>query len=99
MGCLDGLHDGWFRLHQNFDWQREYLQHTGYKVGFKPAGGISNAKTALNFMAMMKDELGTEWLQPHLFRIGASSLVTDIERQLSHHATGQYAADYYMPMS
>lgn len=78
---------------------REYLQHTGYKVGFKPARGISNAKTALNFMAMMKDELGTEWLQPHLFRIGASSLVTDIERQLSHHATGQYAADYYMPMS
>ena len=77
---------------------REYQLRTGYKVGFKPAGGIRSAKQALNWQILMKEELGDEWLFPDLFRIGASGLLTDIERQLSHHVTGRYAAENYMPM-
>lgn len=77
---------------------REYLERTGYKVGFKPAGGISNAKQALVWQALMKEELGVEWMMPALFRFGASSLLTDLERQLSHYLTGHYAARHHMPM-
>ncbi len=71
---------------------REYQERTGYKVGYKPAGGISKAKDALVYLSMMKEELGDEWLQPELFRFGASSLLGDIERQLEHHITGHYSA-------
>jgi deoxyribose-phosphate aldolase len=78
---------------------RAYQERTGYKVGFKPAGGIRTAKDALNWMILMKDELGDEWLRASLFRFGASGLLTDIERQLSHHVTGRYAAKHHMPMS
>lgn len=77
---------------------RDYYEATGYKVGFKPAGGIRTAKDALNWLILMKEELGNEWTRPALFRIGASSLLTDIERQLSHYITGHYAADYHFPM-
>jgi deoxyribose-phosphate aldolase len=77
---------------------REYYQRSGYKVGFKPAGGISKAKDALAWQALMKEELGEEWMMPDLFRIGASSLLTDIERQLYHYLTGHYAARHHMPM-
>ncbi len=77
---------------------REYAERTGFKVGFKPAGGISTAKKALAWQALMKEELGEEWLMPDLFRIGASSLLTDLERQLYHHMTGHYAAQHHMPM-
>jgi deoxyribose-phosphate aldolase len=77
---------------------REYLERTGYKIGFKPAGGISKAKQAMNWQALMKEELGVEWLKPDLFRFGASSLLTDLERQLSHYLTGHYAARHHMPM-
>jgi deoxyribose-phosphate aldolase len=77
---------------------RDYYERTGYKVGFKPAGGISKAKQALEWLALMKDELGDDWLSPPLFRIGASSLLADIERQLSHHVTGHYAARHHMPV-
>lgn len=77
---------------------REYEHLTGYKVGFKPAGGIRTAKDALTWQITMKEELGDDWLQPDLFRFGASSLLTDIERQLSHHVTGHYAAAHHMPM-
>jgi deoxyribose-phosphate aldolase len=65
------------------------LQKTGYKIGFKPAGGIRSAKEALTWLALMKEELGDEWTQPNLFRIGASSLLLDIERQLFHFVTGR----------
>jgi deoxyribose-phosphate aldolase len=71
---------------------REFHAETGQVVGYKPAGGISSAKTALQFLALMKEELGLRWLQPDLFRFGASSLLTDIERQLEHHVTGHYSA-------
>ena len=77
---------------------RWFAEETGVEIGCKPAGGISSAKTALDYMALMKEELGTHWLEPHLFRFGASSLLTDIERQLEHNLTGHYAADYRMPM-
>jgi len=77
---------------------RDYLDRTGYKVGFKPAGGISKAKQTLAWQALMKEELGVEWLMPNLLRFGASSLLTDLERQLYHYITGHYAAHYHMPM-
>ena len=73
---------------------REYYELTGYKIGFKPAGGVSDAKTALLYMTMMKEELGERWLQPDLFRFGASSLLGDIERQLDHYVSGYYSAAY-----
>ena len=78
---------------------REFYERTGYKIGFKPAGGIRSAKSVLSWLAMMKDELGDEWTQPHLFRIGASSLVGDIERQLFHSVHGKYAAAHQFPVS
>jgi deoxyribose-phosphate aldolase len=77
---------------------REYLERTGHKVGFKPAGGISTAKQAMAWQSLMKEELGSEWLMPDLFRLGASSLLTDLERQLYHFITGHYAAKHHMPM-
>lgn len=73
---------------------RDYHDATGIKVGYKPAGGISKAKDALNYLALVKDELGTRWLQPDLLRFGASSLLGDIERQLEHHVTGAYSASW-----
>lgn len=77
---------------------REYYRHTGFKVGFKPAGGIGKAKQTLVWQALMKEELGDEWLMPDLFRIGASSLLTDLERQIYHYITGRYAARHHMPV-
>ena len=71
---------------------RDFEAETGQVVGYKPAGGISAAKTALQYLSLMKEELGNRWLQPDLFRFGASSLLTDIERQLEHHVTGHYSA-------
>ena len=71
---------------------RDYGARTGHAVGFKPAGGLKTAKDALAWQVLMREELGTRWLRPDLFRIGASSLLGDIERQLSHHVTGRYAA-------
>lgn len=77
---------------------RAYHEATGYRVGYKPAGGISKAKDALTYLALIKDELGDRWLQPDLFRFGASSLLGDIERQLEHHITGRYSASYRHPL-
>ena len=77
---------------------RAYQERTGVKVGYKPAGGISKAKDALVYLAMIKDELGDRWLQPDLFRFGASSLLGDIERQLEHHVTGAYSAQHRHPI-
>jgi deoxyribose-phosphate aldolase len=71
---------------------RDYHEQTGFKIGYKPAGGVGTAKAALQYLTLMKEELGNEWLEPHLFRIGASSLLTDIERQLEHYVTGSYSA-------
>ena len=73
---------------------RDYHQLTGFRVGYKPAGGISKAKDALVYLSMIKEELGDRWLRPDLFRFGASSLLCDIERQLEHHLTGAYSAGW-----
>lgn len=78
---------------------RNYYERTGIKVGFKPAGGIQKAKQALDWLILMKEELGNEWLCPELFRFGASSLLGDIERQLEHHVTGRYSAAFRHPMA
>lgn len=77
---------------------RDYHQKTRHKVGFKPAGGIRIAKQALEWQILMNEELGREWLEPELFRFGASGLLTDIERQLEHFVTGRYSAAYRQPM-
>lgn len=78
---------------------REYYEQTGYKVGFKPAGGIKTAKQSLDWLILIKEELGDEWLNAELFRFGASSLLTDIERQLEHYVTGAYSAVNRHPMA
>merc|ERR1712212_236135 len=78
---------------------REYNERTGFVVGFKPAGGIRTGKVALLWLIMIKEELGNKWLNNNLFRIGASSLLTDIERQLFHWVTGRYAAAHELAMS
>ena len=78
---------------------REYAQQTGMAVGFKPAGGIRTAKQSLDWLALMKEELGDSWMRAEMFRFGASGLLGDIERQLEHHATGRYSAEYRHPMA
>ena len=78
---------------------RDYYELTGYKVGFKPAGGISKAKQAVNWLVLIKEELGNDWLTPDLFRFGASSLLGDIVRQLEHFVTGRYSAAFRHPMA
>lgn len=71
---------------------RDYGERTGQRIGFKPAGGMKTAKDAIAWQVLMMEEMGRDWLEPHLFRFGASSMLGDIERQLSHHVTGRYAA-------
>jgi deoxyribose-phosphate aldolase len=78
---------------------REYAEQTGMAVGFKPAGGIRTAKQSLEWLALMKEELGTSWLDAELFRFGASGMLADIERQLEFHATGRYSAEYRHPIA
>jgi len=78
---------------------REYAQETGMAVGFKPAGGIRTAKQSLEWLALMKEELGDSWLKAELFRFGVSGMLADIERQLQHNATGRYSADYRHPIA
>ena len=78
---------------------RDYYIKTGISVGFKAAGGISDTKTALLYMTMIKEELGRRWLEPDLFRFGASSLLGDIERQLDHYSTGFYSSSYRHPLA
>ena len=78
---------------------RDYYELTGVKVGYKPAGGIQKAKQALDYLILIKEELGNDWLTPALFRFGASSLLGDIERQLEHFVTGRYSANFRHPMA
>lgn len=77
---------------------RQYKEWTGFDIGFKPAGGIRTAKQSLDWLILMREELGRAWQEPHLFRLGASSLLADIERQLEHHVTGRYAALHHQPL-
>jgi deoxyribose-phosphate aldolase len=77
---------------------REYNERNRAIVGFKPAGGIRSAKTALDWLILMKEELGDAWLNADRFRLGASTLLTDIERQLEHFVSGYYSAAHRHPM-
>jgi deoxyribose-phosphate aldolase len=76
---------------------REYQERTGHMVGLKAAGGIRSAREALDWLVLVKDELGDRWLRPDLFRLGASTLLADIERQLEHFVTGRYSAAHRHP--
>ena len=78
---------------------REYAQETGMAVGFKPAGGIRTAKQSLDWLAMIKEELGESWMRAEMFRFGASGLLGDIERQLEHFSTGRYSAEWRHPLA
>ncbi|MBG1232439.1 deoxyribose-phosphate aldolase [Aestuariivirga litoralis] len=78
---------------------RDYEDLTGHKIGFKPAGGLKSAKDAMNWLILMKEELGRRWLEPDLFRLGASSMLADIERQLEHFVTGRYSALSHHPVA
>jgi deoxyribose-phosphate aldolase len=78
---------------------REYAEETGMAVGFKPAGGIRTAKQSLEWLMLMKEELGNSWVESKLFRLGASSMLGDIERQLEFHVTGRYSAEYRHPIA
>ena len=77
---------------------RDYHELTGHRVGYKPAGGINQAREALEYLVLIKEELDNQWLTPHLVRFGASGLLTDIERQLEHHLTGSYSAQFRHPL-
>jgi deoxyribose-phosphate aldolase len=77
---------------------RDYYEATGYRVGFKPAGGVRTARSATDWLILMFEELGERWTHADLFRLGASGLLTDIERQIEHGVTGHYAAAYRQPM-
>ena len=78
---------------------REFYEYSGKKIGFKPAGGISTSKSVIEFLILVMEELGEEWVNPSLLRIGASSLLIDIERQLYHHAFGRYATKDKLAMA
>jgi deoxyribose-phosphate aldolase len=78
---------------------RDYRERAGVDIGFKPAGGLRTAKDALAWLILMREELGVQWMQPDLFRIGASGLLTDIERQLDHYTTGRYSAAHRHAMA
>ena len=78
---------------------RAYRERTGHLVGLKPAGGIRTAKQSLDWLGMVKEELGDRWLRPDLFRFGASALLADIERQLEFAATGRYSAYHRQPLA
>jgi len=75
---------------------RDYYKKTGQKIGMKPAGGISQAKLAIQYLVMVRETLGEEWLNPGLFRFGASSLANDVLMQIVKQTTGYYqSANYF----
>ena len=78
---------------------RDYRELSGFNIGFKPAGGLKTAKDAMNWLILMKEEMGRRWMEPDLFRLGASSMLSDIERQLEHYLTGRYAALSHHPVA
>lgn len=69
---------------------KEYYDRTGKKIGFKPAGGISSAKDAASYLAVVDTILGKEWLNPNLFRIGASRLANNILSELEQQTIGYF---------
>lgn len=75
---------------------RDYWELTGIRVGMKPAGGIRTAKQSLQYLVLLNETLGLEWMRPELWRFGASSLLNDVLMQLRAQATGSYqSGDYF----
>jgi deoxyribose-phosphate aldolase len=75
---------------------RDFYHATGKKIGMKPAGGISTAKTAIQYLVVLRETLGQDWMTPDLFRIGASRLANDILMQLAKETSGVYQSlDYF----
>ena len=75
---------------------RDFHHATGKMIGMKPAGGISNAKLSLAYLVLLYETLGAEWMNPDMFRLGASSLLNDILMQLRKEKTGAYqSGDYF----
>ncbi len=74
---------------------RDYFYATGKKIGMKPAGGIRNAKQALQYLVVVNETLGDAWLSPELFRFGASTLLNDVLMQIAKQQTGRYQSDDY----
>jgi deoxyribose-phosphate aldolase len=77
---------------------RDFYYATGRRVGMKPAGGISKAKLALQYLVMVRETLGQDWLTPDLFRFGASSLANDLLMQIEKQRTGRYASPAYFSL-
>lgn len=77
---------------------KDYYNKMGYKVGLKPAGGIRTSKDAINWLVLVKEILGDDWLTPELFRFGASGLLSDLECNLYEFVTGKYPASYQFSM-
>ena len=75
---------------------RDFYHATGKKIGMKPAGGIGNAKLSLAYLVVLYETLGGEWMNPDMFRFGASSLLNDILMQLKKEKSGAYqSGDYF----
>lgn len=75
---------------------RDHFLATGQRIGIKPAGGIRTAKEALQYLVMVKETVGDDWLTPELFRFGASSLLGDVELQIAKRIDGNYqGSDYF----
>lgn len=77
---------------------RDHYYDTGKMIGMKPAGGIANAKQALQYLVMVNETLGKAWLSPDWFRFGASRLANDILMQLAKETTGQYQSLNYFSL-
>jgi deoxyribose-phosphate aldolase len=75
---------------------RDWHRLTGEKVGVKPAGGIRQSKDAIRYLVTVAETVGEEWLQPHLFRFGASSLLNDVLLQRQKMTTGHYSGPDYV---
>ncbi|ODN04962.1 Deoxyribose-phosphate aldolase [Orchesella cincta] len=78
---------------------KDYQKVTGYKVGLKPAGGLRTCQDAINWLILVKECLGNEWLNPTLFRIGASGLLSDIEKELYKFAYGHPPKSNTLPIA
>lgn len=78
---------------------KDYREKTGFKVGLKPAGGLRTCQDAINWLILVKETLGNDWLNPTLFRIGASGLLSDIEKHLYQYVYGRRPTPNELPLA
>jgi len=75
---------------------RDFVRETGRPVGCKPAGGIRTSKQAIAYLVVLYETLGSEWMTPERFRLGASTLLNDVLMQIEKERTGAYqSGDYF----